>query len=762
VYTQCPECGTVFRVTATVLRAARGQVRCGVCDATFDALQYLMEEFEADADGNATLPRTAAAESRAGETATHEALGHADEREPADAAAEEEFDEDRDDDGEAAEGLPAEPVDAEAEEALLEASTRFDEPRAPQPADEAFPLEQLDDPIDVIAQPGAGPDPDFPPFESEPRRGDVATGRGTDVEFDVAVDASTDVDAEAAELEVAAERAAAPLDGADEIAVDVFDHRAGRNTPSADEDRALAEIAAAIARGAQPGAGNATADRASTDHDYDDAMADDEAPSIEIDLLDPADAENIVLSEADDGTPAEVQARLLAAADAADIPDSALEFDLPAHEWDRVFVQDSAAAPLRPVLPGVASPGPSVSPETGARAADGADADADFDYEDDDGDLDDDDLRERELVEATPRPSAVAASAEPPEDPLARTDEFPPLRVTLAEEAAAGLADTPDARPRPPGVSPEDFDALVAAAAARAAAEVAARVGATPALVPASAGTVPAPGGRLAADSAVPLEPIRAVGAPDEPVALAIASGIAPALTASPEPALTPPADGRAEDTWFDARRDLAPEGAPIAETPDRIQFDAERFHAIASEGGGRAWWATALLVLGALALTAGLAAQAAHYWRDTLAQHPIFGPPLREVYAQLGLPLEPQWNLAAYDVKQWGATADSTPGTLRVRASVVNRAPRAQPHPLLRVTLLDRFSAKVARREFTPAEYLPGRTPPAALLPAGARVDADLHIADPGSEAVGFELDVCLPQRGVLVCATDQRFAVQ
>ena len=33
VYTQCPECGTVFRVTAAVLRAAQAQVRCGVCDA---------------------------------------------------------------------------------------------------------------------------------------------------------------------------------------------------------------------------------------------------------------------------------------------------------------------------------------------------------------------------------------------------------------------------------------------------------------------------------------------------------------------------------------------------------------------------------------------------------------------------------------------------------------------------------------------------------------------------------------------------------
>jgi hypothetical protein len=220
--------------------------------------------------------------------------------------------------------------------------------------------------------------------------------------------------------------------------------------------------------------------------------------------------------------------------------------------------------------------------------------------------------------------------------------------------------------------------------------------------------------------------------------------------------------DGADEATWFDARRDLAPEGASIAtaESPDLIRFDAERFHAIARGGERRPWWVTTLYALGATALALALLAQAVHHWRDDLAQHPIAGPPIREAYARLGLALEPQWNLAAYEVKQWGATSDVQPGTLRVRASIVNRAARAQPHPLLRVTLLDRFSAKVARREFAAAEYLPGRTEPATLLAPGARVDADVVIADPGSEAVGFELDVCLRRQGVLTCAAELRIA--
>jgi hypothetical protein len=75
-------------------------------------------------------------------------------------------------------------------------------------------------------------------------------------------------------------------------------------------------------------------------------------------------------------------------------------------------------------------------------------------------------------------------------------------------------------------------------------------------------------------------------------------------------------------------------------------------------------------------------------------------------------------------------------------------------------VTLEDRFGAKVARREFTPAEYLPGHVAPQVLLAPGARADADLSLADPGSQAVGFELDVCLLRGGALSCGTEQKAA--
>jgi len=43
MFTQCPDCGTSFRITAVVLKQAAGKVRCGGCSNAFNALAYLSE-----------------------------------------------------------------------------------------------------------------------------------------------------------------------------------------------------------------------------------------------------------------------------------------------------------------------------------------------------------------------------------------------------------------------------------------------------------------------------------------------------------------------------------------------------------------------------------------------------------------------------------------------------------------------------------------------------------------------------------------------
>ncbi len=48
MYTQCPECLTVYRIGAAEIAAARGSVRCAHCNALFDALPTLSEALPAE------------------------------------------------------------------------------------------------------------------------------------------------------------------------------------------------------------------------------------------------------------------------------------------------------------------------------------------------------------------------------------------------------------------------------------------------------------------------------------------------------------------------------------------------------------------------------------------------------------------------------------------------------------------------------------------------------------------------------------------
>ena len=508
MYTQCPECGTVFRVTAAVLRAAQGQVRCGVCDANFDALRFLSDA----ADGE---PAAGAA------GATLDAGG-------ADAAATE---------------APAIERAAEILPAASEASA------AP-------------------ATPHAAPD--------SPASAGAAT----------------------------------------------------RTTPSVDEGRALAEIAAALARRPVVAAPAATPGEAQP------AAAEDN-------ILEPSEVEDIVLG-----------GEAGADSDFDEIPDSALEFNAPPAEWDRVFVPDTTITPLDVNLEPLDAGALGTATESSLDPVFAAAA-----------------------VSAAPRISGDDA------DPLARTDEFQVLDLELLDTPLAATLMPHDAGP-PPVPS--------TASAASAAAEPAAPEPAPLTVAPATAGEP-----RVAAE----LRPERAAppAEPDE----AAAAGPAPARRAA--------------------------------------------LVAFARAAG--------VAVLGLL-----LAAQVIHHYREPLIANSTLGPQLAALYARLGQAIEPRWDLAAYDVKQWGAGSDVAPGALRLRASVVNRARRSQPYPLLRVTLEDRFGGRVAQREFTPSEYLPGHVSPAGMLGPGARADADLALFDPGSQAVGFELDVCLMRAGRLVCGVDQK----
>jgi hypothetical protein len=151
------------------------------------------------------------------------------------------------------------------------------------------------------------------------------------------------------------------------------------------------------------------------------------------------------------------------------------------------------------------------------------------------------------------------------------------------------------------------------------------------------------------------------------------------------------------------------------------------------------------------------LLAQVIHNYRATLARNPQLGPPLLAIYNGLGLTLRPDWDLHAYEIRQWGVVSDpSSPGTLKVRASVKNLAPFAQPYPMLKLVLEDRWGEQVRAREFQPAEYLDPMTASNRLLAPAQETNATIAIVDPGQDAEGFRFDACLQGARGPVCAAD------
>jgi len=148
---------------------------------------------------------------------------------------------------------------------------------------------------------------------------------------------------------------------------------------------------------------------------------------------------------------------------------------------------------------------------------------------------------------------------------------------------------------------------------------------------------------------------------------------------------------------------------------------------------------------------------QIVHHNRQSLVLSPSVGPMVSTVYGWFGATLTPRWDLTAYSVMQRGVEPEGT--RLRVRLSVQNDSERVQPLPLVRLTLKDRYGNAVATRDLTPAEYLPPRAAGQRLLEPDQRIDAELHVMDPGQQAVGFEIDACLrAENGSVGCANDLR----
>ena len=201
-------------------------------------------------------------------------------------------------------------------------------------------------------------------------------------------------------------------------------------------------------------------------------------------------------------------------------------------------------------------------------------------------------------------------------------------------------------------------------------------------------------------------------------------------------------------------RKRLAEEAAARAEAAREFESEIEVKPGFLSQ---RWPW-----VAGVAALSLLLLLQMIHGARNDLVRSPTFGPIVAGAYSFFGVSLLAPTDLASYELRQWGAASDPNEADrLMLRASIVNRAAYAQPFPLLRLVLQDRFGGTLGMRDIGPADYLPGAGA-SGLLGPGERADALIRIVDPGADAVGFELDICLPAKGGVRCANQIKTASQ
>ena len=218
------------------------------------------------------------------------------------------------------------------------------------------------------------------------------------------------------------------------------------------------------------------------------------------------------------------------------------------------------------------------------------------------------------------------------------------------------------------------------------------------------------------------------------------------------------PADQRPEEAGFaqldDALHEpyLPPDFSDDTPAPDELE--ATSLEAWADADGLRAGRQprSGLWALGCLLLLALLATQFLHGARDELASHPRYGATVRELYSRLGRELFPSWPLDAYTVRRAEALAGGTSAdALDITAAIETRGEAPLGLPLVRIALRDQWANVVASRVFTPDQYLPEALP--GVVPGGTQIPVRLSVADPGTQARGFEVDLCLPRRQGLEC---------
>lgn len=143
-----------------------------------------------------------------------------------------------------------------------------------------------------------------------------------------------------------------------------------------------------------------------------------------------------------------------------------------------------------------------------------------------------------------------------------------------------------------------------------------------------------------------------------------------------------------------------------------------------------------------------GLLAQYASYNFDELARQDRYRPWFEQLCPSLGCELPSKVDISL--IRSSNLVVRSHPefsGALVVDAILYNRAPFAQPFPLLEMRFADLGGQLIASRRFKPSEYLAGELAGSSEMPPQTPIHISLDILDPGARAVNYSLSFHSPQ---------------
>jgi predicted Zn finger-like uncharacterized protein len=143
-----------------------------------------------------------------------------------------------------------------------------------------------------------------------------------------------------------------------------------------------------------------------------------------------------------------------------------------------------------------------------------------------------------------------------------------------------------------------------------------------------------------------------------------------------------------------------------------------------------------------------GLLAQYVAYNFDELARQERYRPWFEQLCPNIGCTLPSKVDIG--QIRSSNLVVRSHPefsGALIVDAILYNRAPFAQPFPLLEMRFADLGGQLVASRRFKPSEYLAGELAGQSEMPPQTPIHISLDILDPGTRAVNYSLSFHSPE---------------